>query len=1252
MASAIAISSRLKPEIRLGQVISEFQADLSSAQKATFRAHHTRAAPPSIRDVMQLTAEINRSTGLSGRCFGSRLMNILKAVQQFAALGDIVLGGAQNLLASGVWTIVRITLLSVVTYAAYFERLSAMLMAAGRSAPRYQLLGALYPKSEKLRGYIMEYFIVLVKLCRHVIRLSRKSVLGQWASSLSDVLDTHQAELEVWATSIKEEVDAEENSRFRAHLWKRLEIRSHATKFKAKKRQDWKRLRKMGNTTLTQSGNIYGPKTLICTGKLGSGNLDPSQTTTVAYFFCQHDISESLKACTVIGSLARQLLQSETEFDDHIDIHLGPGSSLSLDRIVDLLKGRLQPKYKAYFLLDGLTHCDPSTQVIIIDALRVLQNVACLDVCISVRLEPANILEELKQLSSATVLAMPEENKDIDVFVNAELQRRVKSGQLAVNDPLLVIEMEEKLCQGAHGMFLWVALQIEALCLQPTDAHIRKAIADLPKDLSAIYRFILESSHREYQVKVLGLVMSARRPLKTEEIRDALSVTPGQTTWNPRERLNDIEAILGCCGGLITVDEEDSSVRSIHPSVRTFLCLHPELELFTPDRGERMMGEVILTYLNYSYFAGKLSRQRSPQVLASALTSSVTRTAVESIGQSQKLALRLLKMKKRADREIGRDLLDLTRPLHDEKTAPLAFYNYASSWWQHHIWCSDLPIPEMEEMLIGMLQAQDIERRDPYGRTPLSHCAESGYHRNVEWLLAHGALHQADDSGCTPLHWAVKSEHAFVVEALLNSKGCDPNVKDLSGKTPIDVAVEAKSHAVFTSLLDCARVDQDYQGSEGSSLLMFAAAHDFAEGIKSILERQIYDDQRWDNNGDTPLHVAATHGSREAIDVLLSNEPAKLLVNTQNSKGCTPLYLAAANGHREIVRILTTNSDADYTISDNRSSVVEYLLQERGLNVSDRDIYGDSLVSLAVKNGHVSTVRLLMHGYRLTWIAASKGYTDILALLARLDDAEIDAPELGGKTPLWIAASNGHDDVVEFLILQEEIEVNHRDARGRSPLWVAASHGRTEVVHLQDRAKGVTPLWIAASNGRTDVVKVLLSLEDIPIYHRNVTRTASWFAIRHRPDINFLGPKSCTPLMAAAANGREGVVLLLAGTENIDFNHKDPRGETALFKAAANGHAGVVQILVHELSPRTPFLTAIERNNVAIAHIFIGCPRFIQSLRRHELDLVSIIAEGPACPTIDAKIKKFIRHTHRFDLETRVYSDEHNHAVGGGVDSD
>lgn len=116
MSSALAKAAPLKPEIRLAQAISQFDASLSDGEKAALRADRVglSKSPPDISDVMRLTADIDsraaaKMTG--GRCFGPRLTNILQAIQQFAALGDVVVGASQNFAACGVWSLVRMTLL-------------------------------------------------------------------------------------------------------------------------------------------------------------------------------------------------------------------------------------------------------------------------------------------------------------------------------------------------------------------------------------------------------------------------------------------------------------------------------------------------------------------------------------------------------------------------------------------------------------------------------------------------------------------------------------------------------------------------------------------------------------------------------------------------------------------------------------------------------------------------------------------------------------------------------------------------------------------------------------------------------------------------------------------------------------------------------------------------------------------------------------------------------------------------------------
>ena len=115
MSRALAKVATLKPEIRLGQAVSEFEADLSAEQKLEFqtlRLQSSKAAPDQ-NDVMRLTAKMDKciSNKFGGQCFGPRFTNFVQGVQQFAALGDILVGGSQNLVACGVWSVVRTSLL-------------------------------------------------------------------------------------------------------------------------------------------------------------------------------------------------------------------------------------------------------------------------------------------------------------------------------------------------------------------------------------------------------------------------------------------------------------------------------------------------------------------------------------------------------------------------------------------------------------------------------------------------------------------------------------------------------------------------------------------------------------------------------------------------------------------------------------------------------------------------------------------------------------------------------------------------------------------------------------------------------------------------------------------------------------------------------------------------------------------------------------------------------------------------------------
>jgi hypothetical protein len=124
MALILSHAARLKPENRLAKAVSQFEAILSANEKAAFRSDKLNALkdPPNTTDVMQFTAQIDRHmSDKTSRCYGPRFTNFLQGVQQFAALGDVIVGGSQNIIACGVWSAVRMSILVRPTPVLYLQ---------------------------------------------------------------------------------------------------------------------------------------------------------------------------------------------------------------------------------------------------------------------------------------------------------------------------------------------------------------------------------------------------------------------------------------------------------------------------------------------------------------------------------------------------------------------------------------------------------------------------------------------------------------------------------------------------------------------------------------------------------------------------------------------------------------------------------------------------------------------------------------------------------------------------------------------------------------------------------------------------------------------------------------------------------------------------------------------------------------------------------------------------------------------------
>ncbi|KAH4244362.1 hypothetical protein HBI46_022850 [Parastagonospora nodorum] len=868
MATIIAKAARLKPEIRLAEAISQFEGSLSSHEKAFFRNERAQAclSSPSMTDVMRLTAQIDRGMpGKSSRCFGPRFTNFLSSVQQFAALGDVIVGGSQNIIACGVWSLVRMSILAVSKLSSYLEGISVIFMEIGRASPRHQTLSLIYRQSNSLQAHINEYFIIAVRFCHDVYRFAHKSAFHQFTTSIGGNIQVTQSELRDWAHEINEEVsflvaekieeEAAQNSRFRSVSKKFSNSTAEHYKLMHKIRildlcskhdyaATWKQIRKSGNTSAFAWMDRYknwksahDSRTLIYLGTLGCGKsvtlanmIDDihlsvqKQDIPVVFFFTRQDLPESLKARTIIGSLVRQLLEIQS---DRIFTIESTTSCLKREDMLTLLRSCYSKQHRVYLIIDGLDLCAPLEKRQVVDFLIFLKEEFWTLACVSLRLEP-NYRTDLayRDLSiQAQTVLLPDNSSDIASFVEAELVHCLRDQSLKLGDAALILKIQDALLKGSNGMFLWVALQIKALCTLETDHEIVEALVDLPADLSETYHRILQKSRgktRMYQNRILQIITSAQRPLDVAEMREVLSVTTGQTDWTSTMLVNDVYSTLTACGCLVHVDEEDLTVRFVHPSVREYFLRTGPFDLAPADHAmelnmievcHRAIAEVIVTYLSYGVFDTQVSKTFIPRIDGANANTKIIESVTGSSRSVQSLAMKLLAQRSRPDFDLSKVIAQSMPSGKTPKSEEFLFVKYARQWCLDHV-CAIGPLALGRHIAHLLPNVLELNAHGS-GADPLPHSAfvkaVENDNESLLTLLLHSKCREFANSRFavnnqtqlfSPLGLAIcKGRERLVVILQESNTNVPPSIPELK-RDPRSVSI---CHAVYVGNVDVVR---------------------------------------------------------------------------------------------------------------------------------------------------------------------------------------------------------------------------------------------------------------------------------------------------------------------------------------------------------------------------------------------------------------------------------------------------------------
>ncbi len=359
---------------------------------------------------------------------------------------------------------------------------------------------------------------------------------------------------------------------------------------------------------------------------------------------------------------------------------------------------------------------------------------------------------------------------------------------------------------------------------------------------------------------------------------------------------------------------------------------------------------------------------------------------------------------------------------------------------------------------LGIWKPSIIEAVDNSGSTPLMYAVSSDSANVAKLLLDKGAdLEARSNNGGTALWWS--TGRPAVIQLLLE-KGADIEAKDSrSGKTPLVRASDLPTVDTVKILLHYGANIDSKDGWRGNTALMWAIEEDRGETVKALVEHGA-NLELTNNKGHTAFLIACELGLLDIARLLLdkgvdveSRDPngksalrkacmggfdgvVKLLlkhgadVESQDSLGMTPLTEAAGSwdGGRAGPVVPQAVAKVNSTSQDDRPPSHWVL---RGMNPGGRGV-----IPLLLEHGADIEHKDIDGRTPLSHAADSLKGPEVVTLLLE-KGTNVHAADKRGRTPLFWATDKKVDPDIAKVLIQRGADVNARDVEGRTPLSLA-----------------------------------------------------------------------------------------------------------------------------------------------------------------------------------------------------------------------
>ncbi|KAK8104562.1 uncharacterized protein PG998_011595 [Apiospora kogelbergensis] len=330
------------------------------------------------------------------------------------------------------------------------------------------------------------------------------------------------------------------------------------------------------SSKLWLSGIPGAGKTVLC-GLLIASILENLQSgMAFAFFFCDYKESATQYLPNIFSSIALQLALQKDEAFDRLQAYYGqlhPKNGLPRevepDQLMELIQDMSRLFDRTYIVIDALDECEANTRGVARGLVSVANNSHSLSVALFSR-EVIDISDELE--AQFPKLEIAARNEDLERYISGQMMMRTSLSKLDAEESR---EIREKLLGKAHGMFRWVACQLDSL--EDIGRMARKtALEELPPTLNRTYDRILEKRRgnvisREIVRRTLHWICYDKA-LSIEVLRQALTVSLARDRIVPdNSEVIGEDEISRYCSSLIRKSQNGLHLEIAHFTVEEYL---------------------------------------------------------------------------------------------------------------------------------------------------------------------------------------------------------------------------------------------------------------------------------------------------------------------------------------------------------------------------------------------------------------------------------------------------------------------------------------------------------------------------------------------------------------------------------------------------------------------------------------------------------------------------------------------------------